>query len=82
MHTYDQNCLSSYTKRQKVLDKSKLKAFADYKINFTEKLKFHLERVENIEEKGENADYQHSLLSPQCFQKLSFQRSLQIGIVW
>ena len=38
-----------------------MKAFADDKINVTEKLKFVLERVENIVGKGENAGYQHFL---------------------
>ena len=28
--------------------------------------------VENIVDKGENADYQHFLLYPQCFHKASF----------
>ena len=32
--------------------------------------------------KGENAGYQHFLLFPQCFQKLSFLGSLKVGIVW
>ena len=32
----------------KILDWSKFKAFADYKINMTEKFKFVLGRVENI----------------------------------
>ena len=36
-----------------------MKASADDKINVTEKLKFDLERVENIMGKGENAGYQH-----------------------
>ena len=36
----------------KILDWSKLKTFADNKINVTEKLKFHLGRVENIVRKG------------------------------
>ena len=40
----------------------KLKAFADNKINVNEKLKFGLERIENIVGKGENAGYQHFLL--------------------
>ena len=47
----------------KILDWSKLKAFADAKINVTEKLKFVKGRVENIVGKAENAGYQ-------CFQKL------------
>ena len=41
-----------------------------------------LDKVENIVEKGENADYQHFLLFPQCFQKASFSESLKVGIVW
>ena len=59
-----------------------MKAFADNKINATEKLKFHLERVENIVGKGKNAGYQHFLLFPQCFQKASDTGSLKVGIVW
>ena len=39
----------------KILDWSKLKAFADKKITVTQKLKFVLGRVKNIVEKGENA---------------------------
>ena len=66
----------------KILDHSKLKAFADDEINVNEKLKFALGRVENIVGKGENAAYQHFLLFPQCFQKLSLSGSLKVGIVW
>ena len=44
-----------------------MKAYADNKINVTEKLKFILGKLENIVEKGENAGYQHFLLFPQCF---------------
>ena len=40
----------------------KLKAFADDKINVTEKLKFVLGLEENNVGKGENAGYQHFLL--------------------
>ena len=55
----------------KILDRSKFKAFAEDMINMTEKLNFVLGRVETIVEKGENAGYQHFLLFPQCFQKAS-----------
>ena len=55
-----------------ILHKSKMKDFADDKMNVTQKLNFVLGRVENIVGKGENAGYQHFLLFPQCFQKLSF----------
>ena len=53
----------------KILDWSKLKAFADDKINVTKKSKFVVARVENIVEKGENAGNQHFLLFPQMFSK-------------
>ena len=66
----------------KILDWSKLKAFADDKINVTEKLKFLLQRVENIVGKGENAGHKHFLLFPQCFQKDSYTGVLKVGIVW
>ena len=42
--------------------------FADDKINVIEKLKFVLERVDNVVGKGENAGYQHFLLFLQFFQ--------------
>ena len=41
----------------KIVDWSKMKAFADDKIHVTEKLKLVLERLENIVGKGENAGY-------------------------
>ena len=62
----------------KISNWSKLKAFAEEKINVTEKLKFFLGGVENIVGKGENAGNQHSLLYPLCFQKSSFSRSLKV----
>ena len=52
------------------------------KINVTEKLKFVLERKENIVGKEENAGYQHFLLFPQCFQNVSYAGSLKVVIVW
>ena len=66
----------------KFLDWSKLKAFAESKVNVAEKLKFVLGRVENIVGKGENAGYQHFLLWPRCFQKSSILWSLKVGIIW
>ena len=65
----------------KILDWFKLKAFADDKINVTQKLKFVSESIENILEKGENAGYQHFLLFPKCFQKPPSLGSLKVGIV-
>ena len=51
------------------LDWSKLKTFADDKLNVNEKLNFGLGRVENIVGEGENAGYQYFLLSHNVFQK-------------
>ena len=57
----------------KILDQSKLKAFADDKIILTKKFKFVLGRVENIVGKGENAGYQHFLLSHNAFKTFLYQ---------
>ena len=62
-----------FTKQQN-LDWSKLKD-ADDKIIVYRKLKFDLKGVENIA-------YQHLLLFPQCFQKLSSSGWLEVVIVW
>ena len=66
----------------KFSDWSKLKAFADDKINVTEKLKFVLGQIENIVGKGENAGYEQISPFPQGFQKSSFPRWLKVGIMW
>ena len=50
----------------KFLGWSKLKAFADGKINMTKNLQIALGRLENIVGKRENAGYEHFLLYPQC----------------
>ena len=44
----------------------------------TQKLKLLLRRVENIAEKGENADYQYFLFLPQGFQKAFSASSLKL----
>ena len=54
-------------------DWSKLKVFADDKLNVTENLKLVLGRVENIIGKGENAGYQHFLLFLTVFLKDFFR---------
>ena len=56
-------CLNSLP-NNKILDLSKLEAFADDNLNVYQKLKFALGRVENIVGKGENAGFQHFLLFP------------------
>ena len=65
----------------KITDWPKFKAFTNDKLITTQKLKFVHGRVENIVGKGENAGYQHFLLFPQCFQKLSHLEVLKVGIV-
>ena len=57
------------------LDWSKLKAFADDKSYVTEKLKFVLEKVENIVGKGENAG-NHNV-----FKRILF-RVVNVGTIW
>ena len=65
----------------KILDFSYLKAYADGKINVTQAIRFVVYRIENIVEIGENAGYQHFLLFPQCFHKLSIPETYKPGIV-
>ena len=66
----------------KILALSKLKALADDKLNVAKIMISVSYWVENIVGKGENAGYQHFLLFPQCFQKVSPLASLKVGIVW
>ena len=66
----------------KILDVTKLKAFADDKLNVARTMISLLDRIENTVGKGENAGYQHFLLFPQCFPKPSSLGSLKVRIVW
>ena len=68
--------------KNKILDWSKLKTYADDKINVILKVKFVLGRIENIVGKGENAGYQHFLLFPLCSQKVPFSGSSKVWIEW
>ena len=65
-----------------ILDTTRLKAFANDKLNVAEMKISLYERVENTMGKGENASYQHFLLFPQCFPKHSSLGMLKVGIVW
>ena len=78
MHRCQFNSLPNGT----ILALTKFKTFADDKILVTQTLEFVLGGVENIVGKGENAGYQHFLLFPQCFLKLSLPEVLKVGIVW
>ena len=59
-----------------------LKAFADDKLNFATVTISLFGTLENTVGKEENAGYQHFLLFPQCFPKLSLLGLLKVGIVW
>ena len=61
---------------------SKLKVFADDKINVTQMIISVFDREENIVGKGENTGYQHFLLFPQCFETASFPDTSKGVIVW
>ena len=65
----------------KVLGLSKLKAFADDKLNITQNIKVVFHRIKNIVGKEENAGYQHFLLFPQCFQKAFSSSASEVIIV-
>ena len=65
----------------KISEGTKLKAFADNKLNVTKMMISLYDRVENTVGKGENAGYQHFLLYPQCFPKPSSLGSLKVRIV-
>ena len=56
---------------EKILDLTKLKEFADKKLNVAKMTISLFDRVENTVGKGENAGYQHFLLFPLCFPKPS-----------
>ena len=66
----------------KILDHTKLKAFANDKLNVTKMIISVFDRAENIVGKGEIARYEQFLLFPQCFQKASFPEASKGVIVW
>ena len=65
--------LFNFLPKDKYLDWSILKAFADNKTNRTQKLKFNVGKVENIVGKGENAGNQHFLFITMFSKGLFFQ---------
>ena len=50
-----------------MLDVTKLKTFADDKVNVSQMMISVFDRVENMMGKVENAGFKHFLLFPQCF---------------
>ena len=67
----------------KILDATKLKAFADDKLNIAKMRISLFDRVANAVGKGKkNAGYQHFLLFLHCFPKSSSLGLLKVGIGW
>ena len=64
----------------KILDMTKLKAFAEDKLMVPKMTISIFDRVENTVGKGENAGYQHFLLFPLCFPKASSLGLLKVRI--
>ena len=81
-HMYARTMSFNLLPNDKILDKSKLEAFADDKLNIAKMTSSLFDGVENTVGKGENAGHQHFLLFPQCFPKPSSEGSLKIGILW
>ena len=61
---------------------TKLKPFADNKLNTAKMMISLFDKVENTVGNGENAGYQHFLLFPQSFRKPSSFGTLKVWIVW
>ena len=66
----------------KILDRSKLKQFADDNFEFDENGRKLSKRVENTVGRGEIAGYEQFRLFPQCFQKACFPGASKGVIVW
>ena len=62
------NCVNPLSS-VKILDMTKLKAFADDKLNVANITISLFDREENTAEKEQNAGYQHFVLFPRCFPK-------------
>ena len=60
-------CSVTSLPNDKILDLTKLKAFADDNLNIAKMTVYLLDRVENTLGKGENAVYQHFLFSHSAF---------------
>ena len=73
--------LINYVPNAKTFDWSKLKAFADDRLNVTQNVKVVFHRIENIVGKEENAGYQHFLLFPR-FQRAFSSSASEVVIVW
>ena len=68
--------------KDKLLDSSKFKAFADDKLNAAIMMTSLFDGEENTVEKGENTGYQYFLLFPQSFPKPFSLGSFKRRTVW
>ena len=75
-------CITNALQNNKFSGWSKLKAFANDKIYVTIETEILFGMGRKHYGKGENAGFQHFLLFPQCFQKVSFSGSLKAVTVW
>ena len=75
-------CLVNHLPNNKFFDVTKLKAFADYKLNVARMIIFLFDRAEYTVGKGRNAGYQHFLLFLQCFPKPRRYNSGICGKEW
>ena len=70
----------NFIQDKKILDRPKLKAFTNNKLNVTHIMKFVFKRAENIVGKGNNAFNQHFLLLPQLFKKPSISNRIHSSL--
>ena len=65
----------------KIVNRLKLKAFADYKLKVIQKTKLFWIREKTLHMEKEENGYQHFVLIAQCFQKALSSASFKVGIV-
>ena len=70
--------LCSFLPNDKNLERTKLKAFADNKLNTAKMMTAFYDREENMVGKGENVVYQHFLLFFHCFLRVCLPGSLKV----
>ena len=76
---HHQTCINSFP-HDKILDQTKLKAFADDKLNVTKMIISVFDRAENIAGKGEIACTSNFFFSHNVFKRLLFQRRQNVSL--
>ena len=82
-HDPSKKCFMPLPNSDKILDSTKLKAFAHNKLNVNQTIEFIVERTKEtffFFRKGQNAGYKRFLLFPKCFQTDSFTSSLNLKL--